>query len=705
VKIVKEDADDRWDGENMTTIMEIQTNQMNFVFIMGMISLFILITGFISTCSATDTIENPDENTTDIMTNLDIESLNLDLNCPSELHYCCAVGRNVDADTVNLTINLTKSDGSFYSDLIITNADVDSATHETDEYCVNSSGTSNNYGAWTCFAEVEYNGNTSNDSITKTIYSDICGHDDIPKPIDCYVVKHIEEKRCVNESPMGSGEYIWARVQYKVTKKQGSTQTTSNLANVNLTWNLNDTVQLNCVTNDSGWCDLYFPTTAGDYQVDVDVDDLSDCDNIYVNESWNFTVDDTILDTCDCNETRDVEIIYNSDPCATGNWNITLKYKGDPAPSGSWILIDPCPPLSSETTSTMGRQFVSLASSGETGIGDRGNPGVKSEGTPGCRYNVDDSGNVFLPTPPASPGSSYNLQIFVPNCSIILSNVTCPNICSNLGGTCNDTIPCCSDYQCVDNVCVEKENNCIETGYAGCNDTISCCDDNIPCTNGTCCIPIGSDILCSGDNDCCGSDEGIKCNLTSGLCYQPENIIILCNDSVDCPSGMDCVEGECKKIHGGVRNETKNIGLGKILGINKTCLFGDCSPEALRNAAEQGWLNKKLIFRNGCAGLFLIVNNWIICDVLWMLLVLLALLATWVWRRKKLKDVEEKDKDTEIKPIYKSIPYITLILPLLIGFLTFVWIGIVVAVFEILIRIAGLRHIKKYDETLLNKNY
>jgi len=119
----------------------------------------------------------------------------------------------------------------------------------------------------------------------------------------------------------------------------------------------------------------------------------------------------------------------------------------------------------------------------------------------------------------------------------------------------------------------------------------------------------------------------------------------------------------------GLRGEGLNLcqALGGIVGPNYTCLIGDCSPES--DELDAGFFNTDLVLRDGCAGFFIRIHNWIICDVLWLILIALSLLA---WYRYKDSG--------------RYLSAVALLAPILVGFFTYVWIGILVALLEHIVK-------------------
>ncbi|MCD6227316.1 hypothetical protein J7J90_02365, partial [Candidatus Micrarchaeota archaeon] len=161
-----------------------------------------------------------------------------------------------------------------------------------------------------------------------------------------------------------------------------------------------------------------------------------------------------------------------------------------------------------------------------------------------------------------------------------------------------------------------------------------------------------------------------------------------CNETITCCEGLTCINNTCTVLPTPPKNETTqppsganqtypNITLGnKTLIIG--CMLGDCD-EQLKSGDnyDNSFINWDLKMRSGCAGLFVIRwGNFIFCDILWLILLLLASYDAWrVHERNKRKS----KNGLVVTPIEKFGPLITWLIPMTIGYITFVWIGIIVA--------------------------
>ena len=241
---------------------------------------------------------NPDESSGDGLTDLDVFA-DISLSC-SGVHYCCAIGRNTYDEPINMTINLSTS--GYYSYVVITNAEVNETTHETNEYCVNSSGMPNRYGLWTCFAEVEYDGDTSNDEDIGSIdYCDCheCDHDETV----CHVYKYFLSRVCEEDS---EPNYIRVEVQFS-NMMDGEHY---NITGVNMSYSFPEDFAGDpseyynySLEVSEGIYYLYLPAIQGEYDVDVNFSntDLSECDDIEFQDGtkeFKITIDESDLSLC-----------------------------------------------------------------------------------------------------------------------------------------------------------------------------------------------------------------------------------------------------------------------------------------------------------------------------------------------------------------------------------------------------------------------
>jgi hypothetical protein len=280
-------------------------------------------------------------------------------------------------------------------------------------------------------------------------------------------------------------------------------------------------------------------------------------------------------------------------------------------------------------------------------------------------------------------------------------------ICANTNETCDPTKDChmgldvydpdccCSDWCHPDDlICVE----CFEQNIS-CTNTSQCCA-GLDCYGGKCDCAVPGVDLCRSDLRCCGD---YTCNTTDGLCIPciPERETG-CIDTSDCCEDLDCIDGVCVRgciptlpcnsssdCCGGTCDDGRCYGCvgpgceeededdnGLIPNnqneTNETSIFWLWEDNPLFGEDSEGFFNFNFSLRHGCTGLFIVIDNWIFCDLLWLVLIILSLIAAYRYKEYALK---------------KKTSIITFILPMAIGFLTYVWIGIIIAILEIILSI------------------
>ena len=213
-----------------------------------------------------------------------------------------------------------------------------------------------------------------------------------------------------------------------------------------------------------------------------------------------------------------------------------------------------------------------------------------------------------------------------------------------------------------------------------CREDTDCCDPSLYCLGSTCRVDITD---CCTNPSACGEDS--SCNMTSCTCYRDGSDPIDPDDPNDPtnPNGP-----------GGAGSPDGNNTIITLDG--SLPLFGTTFNES----DTSGVFNEKLELRNGCSGLFFRIDNYIFCDLLWVVMLILSILASWTWRRhtREHSDNEEYDEDNETSPAFRIIPILMFIIPVLLGFLSFIWIGVLIAVIELLSRFSIFRRVRNFDE-------
>ncbi len=679
--------------------------------------------------------ESPSEGDDKILTEPSyiIESMSAD--CDDHLVECCFRGYSKSSPMLNFSVNLSSPLGDVKTVFLTLSVNSDQFTDIT---CINSSGMGWVEGVWACNGFSWYV-NTSGDTVTSPersyTKSVSCGNGDRTK---CNVYRYLEGSQCTEDGIL----YV-----FRFNVQRDNSRDTVNVSGLNFTVSSEGgtPVLMNGYESNKTY---YFLFNKSEDNYTISISDTGmvsgsipsdwDCDEIvYEDDVRTFTVNitqDDIDELCEPGDTCPISPtalqlnlpdacvieeregvggcycirinVYNETGQIEGINDYLEKHGGARAyaiitPSDpEEVVITECIPTfegagldGSERVGVVRfvGEDVELPDSSDTdttpptpsypeGGGSPG-PKVMSTGSSGTMVEINNNLLCFV------PGSdSYSISIHVDGCEGSLYNILdleCIQPCAEEGEVCGSDADCCEGLTCEDGECVPASE----------------------------CIPVGGS--CELDSECCGYDTGVRC--VDGICNLTEEIP--CSSDDDCPTGTVCEDGECvplpeagnesehERDHegnepgtGGFSGKLSDLkGLGDLLNLKKKCLFGDCSPETLAKMADEGLFNKDLRFRNGCTGLFFVVGNLVICDVIWILVLLGAITATMVWKRRKL-DLPEEEKVSYVEPKYRLLPYIIFILPLLIGFLTYPWIGVVIALVELISRKTVWREVKGYDE-------
>ena len=686
--------------------------------------------------------ESPSEGDDKILTepSFIIESMSAD--CDDHLVECCFRGYSRSSPMLNFSVNLSSPSGDVKTVFLTLPVNSDQFTDIT---CINSSGMDFSDGVWACKGFSWYV-NSSGDNVTSPersyTKSVSCGNGDRTK---CKVYRYLEGSQCTEDGILYEFRFNVKRggravnvsgLTFDVSSEGGTPVLMNgyesnktyyflfNKSEDNYTISISDTgVVSGSIPSDWDCDEIVYEDDVRTFTVNItqtDIDELCEPGDTCPIPSPHTALQLNLPDACVIEEREGVGAcycirinVYNETGQIEGINDYLERHGGARAyaiitPSNpEEVVITECIP----TTDLMGSgvsdglqetdsgfehvdeirfaydsEQESFYSGPEPPRGypeDGGSPGPKvmSFGSSGTMVEINNNQLCFV------PGSdSYSISIHVDGCEGSLYNILdleCIHPCAEEGEVCGSDADCCEGLTCEDGVCVPSEE----------------------------CIPVGDS--CESDSDCCGYDTGVRC--VDGVC----NITgeIPCSSDDDCPTGSVCEDGGCvplpeegdesehERDHegnepgtGGFSGKLSDLkGLGDLLNLKKKCLFGDCSPETLAKMADEGLFNKDLRFRNGCTGLFFVVGNLVICDVIWILVLLGAITATMVWKRRKL-DLPEEEKVSYVEPKYRLLPYIIFILPLLIGFLTYPWIGVVIALVELITRKTVWREVKGYDE-------
>ena len=152
-----------------------------------------------------------------------------------------------------------------------------------------------------------------------------------------------------------------------------------------------------------------------------------------------------------------------------------------------------------------------------------------------------------------------------------------------------------------------------------------------------------------------------------------------CTKSEDCPQGY-CADGAC------IIPNVSDVSDWRVEGTCITtadCHYGYCvSGECIVPLA--GLAKNNFGLKSGCAGLIDCTSGLtclILCNFIWLLIVILAALAGYSTRKRE----------------NKVVPIVLVILPLLIALLTYPVIALIEAFLQ-LIYISAVKRIKKQEE-------
>ena len=303
----------------------------------------------------------------------------------------------------------------------------------------------------------------------------------------------------------------------------------------------------------------------------------------------------------------------------------------------------------------------------------------------GYANTTDESGNAWLnlsriPPVPGEIVNYYFTYTYAPPdtdelCSGPITKSCGVSMCGTPTAGCNVTDDCCPGLLCEDDSC------CIPSGSTDWN----CYSDEDCCGGATCCIPEGETEgvcghwsypgdPCSSDSDCCNS----VCNTTTGVCVvvtPSENITT--NETTN-----ETLTNETNVTKPPKPRPTEGAGLD--ISDMLSSVFANYTP--IIGSANESEFNAPLInlpfkLRTGCAGLMIKVGSWIICDILWLILIALSLWAGYRFRKHG-----------------KLTPYAAVAAPIITGLITYVWLGILVALIEHLIKSVKPKREQKVEQ-------
>ena len=629
--------------------------------------------------------ESPSEGDDKILTepSFIIESMSAD--CDDHLVECCFRGYSKSSPMLNFSVNLSSPLGDVKTVFLTLSVNSDQFTDIT---CINSSGMNFSDGVWACKG-FSWDVNTSGDTVTSPERSYTknvsCGNGDRTK---CNVYRYLEGSQCTEDGIL----YV-----FRFNVQRDNSRDTVNVSGLNFTVSSEGgtPVLMNGYESNKTYYFL-FNKSEDNYTISISNSDVDGVVSGSIPSDWD----------CD-------EIVYEDD-VRTFTVNITqddidyLCEPGDTCPISPTALQlnlpDAC--VIEEREGVGGCYCIRINVYNETGQIEGINDYLEKHG--GARaYAIitpsDPEEVVITECIPTFEGAGLDGSERVGVVRFVGEDVELPDSSDT------DTTPPTPSYPEGGGSPGPKV---MSTGSSG---TMVEINNNLLCF-----VPGSDSYSISIHVDGC---EGSLYNILDLECIQPcaeEGEV--CGSDADCCEGLTCEDGECiplpeagnesehERDHegnepgtGGFSGKLSDLkGLGDLLNLKKKCLFGDCSPETLAKMADEGLFNKDLRFRNGCTGLFFVVGNLVICDVIWILVLLGAITATMVWKRRKL-DLPEEEKVSYVEPKYRLLPYIIFILPLLIGFLTYPWIGIVIALVELISRKTVWREVKGYDEIPLGK--
>lgn len=294
-----------------------------------------------------------------------------------------------------------------------------------------------------------------------------------------------------------------------------------------------------------------------------------------------------------------------------------------------------------------------------------------------CIMEVPHIPNSEFGGPPPGIGDSGGGVVFEDPFNVTLNYPGC-EYRDRMGIFYNNCSPCVLRCSVADDPCYYDRHCDGELRSGCCCPGLYCHPDDGSNLSNICVSCFEENVTCTNSSECC-----------SGLCFEGKCVPCLsfgsaCMEGGDlrCCDPYDCINGTCttEEIIEDRRNETEDREdededeEGVIPGSLDEFvewILGDYdmivgSPEDIKDPT---FVNFDLKLRSGCTGLFLIIGNWIFCDLLWLVLIILSLIAAYRYRKYELG---------------KKASLAVFIIPIAVGFFTYVWIGIVVAILEIL---------------------
>ncbi len=560
--------------------------------------------------------------------------------CPTNLQFC-AVGYSNTSEYVNITLTrfLNGSEETIESELFL-NVPINRGDNETDPVCFESNIPASIVGqVWIMRSNSSFYDSDEGalkESDVSEVHATIR---DCHDPDDCKLHIAINSTTCLCD------EIIY---KIKVTKERDeSIRATS--AEIYF----NGSSDLEGESDTSGWFEFSKPASSGTYEIEAK---KSGCES----DSINSIINDDFLEDCA--------------PCTSRylNYNISEVICHSPICIADLIFNV----YDNETRDPVEGANVQILSSwgAESNFTDEEGVVVFSEfpyiyGEPNTFFINPPDGSIIYSTP-----TSGTIDISSDESSEDSCMVPC-FLCRAIGyegcdPTCDLGIgfDCCCDY------CHPGTLKCVEcfNQSVACTNTSQCCD-GLSCYEGICdCAE--SDETCYSDLPCC--DSTTVCDLESGEC-------VPCLDEGEsgcpetpCCSGYTCEDEKCVKKD--EPDDDEDDDPNSIIPPNQNetedteILWLWQDEDAFGDTYGDNFFNSNFVLRSGCEGLFIIIGNWIFCDLLWLILLVLSVIAAYKYRDYPLK---------------RKMSILTFAIPIAIGFLTYVWIGIIIAIFEILLRI------------------
>lgn len=532
--------------------------------------------------------------------------------CARSALQFCAVGYSNTSDYVNITLTRFEdgSEDTITNTITFLNKPIIPDNNETDVFCFDTNIIPSIGDVWVLQANSSYydeDGDLISSDISEVNATIIDCHD----PDDCYLNITINSTTCFCD------EIIY---KVKITRtRDGSTGGTS----ANISFNESFVGE----SNSRGWFEFSKPAITGRYEIEAK---KSGCDS----DSVVSYIDDEFIEGCAPCDSRYL------------NYNITNVSCGPPMCIANLTFNV----WDTETEEPVEGIFVNIE-----GIDGSYSNYTNTEGQTHIfnfpyMFNVLDGFIIYAPDDHAGGYANIifgNITISSDESSEDSCHMPCtPYSCQEDGFVgCDPSCAygelgpnCCCNYCHPDFVCVE----CFEEGIS-CTNNSQCCD--IDCIDGVCtyCEPT---LPCSSDEDCCGGT---------------------CGDDEKC---YGCVGPECEEEP----DDDSDDGIipppsGNESIIDSILWLWNDGP-LIGGEYDDDFFNFNFSLRSGCTGLFIVIDNWIFCDLLWLLLLVLSLIVAYKYR---------------IYPLRIKMSVIVFIIPMIIGFLTYVWIGIIIAILEILL--------------------